>query len=205
MAGRIFLRVQMRKPYQFDPTQQPDLTHLKYYTPQGMNFRFRSPFQIRQQVGLPPTVTQNENITYQGNTVYVGDAPLAPLHADAQQAVMTPPTSPTPPPTISVSEGTKYGDAITFQVPFAAAGDLLVLTRPTTKRTLLIIENDLAAPNSIRVNFDAQASVNLGLRIINGGNLFFDVAVPQNDIHVFAPVAGNVLVTYMNAPVNLTQ
>ncbi len=82
---------------------------------------------------------------------------------------------------------------------FTGAGDQLVLPRPIGTRTLLIIENDLAAPNSIRVNFDKIADANTGLRIVAGGNAFFDAVVPQNNIHVFAPVAGNIILTWINA------
>jgi hypothetical protein len=192
------------KPYQFDPTQVPQVRRLTTYDlAHALNFNWRSPMTAKVSPGLPPATQPIENITYQGDQVYVGNAPLAPLNVTAQTAVMTPPSSPTPPPTISVNDGAKYGDAITLVATFTGAGDLLVLPRPSTKRTLLIIENDLVAPNTIRINFDAQASANLGLRVINGGNAFFDIAVPQNDIHVFAPVAGNVIVTYINSPVNL--
>jgi len=194
----------LKPPYQFDPTQLPDLNKLRPYdAAHAISFKWRSPMTAKVSPGLPPAVTPIENITYQGNQVYVGGAPLAPINMTAEQAIMTPPTSPTPPPTISVNDGAKYGDAVTIVAAFAAAGDLLVLPRPSTKRILLIVENDLVAPNTIRINFDAQANANLGLRVISGGNAFFDVSVPQNDIHVFAPVAGNVIVTYINASVNL--
>ena len=96
----------------------------------------------------------------------------------------------------------QYGDGQLQLVVYAAAGNQLVLPRPSSgQRVLLIIVNDIAGFN-IRVNFDTPANVTVGLPIPPGGNLFFDNVIAQNDIHVFAPVAGNIQVAFMNLDVH---
>ena len=94
-----------------------------------------------------------------------------------------------------------FGDGQLQLVVFPAAGATLVLPRPSQfQRVLLIIVNDIAGFN-IRVNFDTPANVTVGLPIPPGGNLFMDNVVVQNDVWVFAPVAGNVQVAFMNVDV----
>ena len=104
-----------------------------------------------------------------------------------------------------IYEGARYGDAQLQAITFAAAGSLLVLARPPQhQRTLLIIVNDIAGFN-IRMNFDSAANVTTGLPIPPGGNVFFDTCVPQNDINVFAPVAGVIQIAYLNLDIHNLQ
>jgi len=101
----------------------------------------------------------------------------------------------------SVYESTRYGEAQVFPVQYAGAGSQLVLQRPQGgKRTLLIIVNDLAV-GVIRVCFDANATAALGVPIAAGGNMFLDAAVPQQNVFVFSPNAGQVTVCYQNSPI----
>lgn len=90
-----------------------------------------------------------------------------------------------------------YGDADVLSIVFAAAGDQLVLPRPKVRRALLSVINTLVA-NPINVAFGRQADNVSGVPIPAAGNIFFDNAVPQNDVHVFSPVAGTILVLYIN-------
>lgn len=91
----------------------------------------------------------------------------------------------------------RYGDMSVKPIVYAAAGDSLVLERPRNTRIFAVIQNNLAAGN-ISVNFDAVASATNGILIAPGGNLLFDNAVPQNDIHVFASGAGFIIVGFIN-------
>ena len=104
-----------------------------------------------------------------------------------------------------IFEGARYGDGQLNAFTFAAAGSMLVLPRPPQhQRTLLIIVNDIAGFN-IRVNFDSPANVATGWPIPPGGTLFLDTSVPQNDINVFAPVAGVIQVAYINLDIHNLQ
>lgn len=99
-----------------------------------------------------------------------------------------------------------YGEGQLSPITFAGASDILVLPRPGKGiRAWLLIVNDLAA-STIRVNFDSSASATIGIAIGPGGNLFMDVVVPQNDIHVFSPIAGLIHIAYINLdPTNPTR
>ena len=110
-------------------------------------------------------------------------------------------TPPTAAP-ISPELSTFYGDMDIIPAVFGAAGDLLVLLRPKGLRVLLTIINTLAA-NPINFAFNRPADNVSGIPIPAAGNVFFDNATPQGDLHVFAPVAGTILVGYINiaAPV----
>lgn len=190
-------------PKIFDPTFVKPFT-LSRFTgaslKSAIDFTQQSPWGLRTQPGLPPAYVPAPPITSEGGQPQINGVPLAPLNISAQESGNTPLPAPAAIAT-TISDPMKYGDMSVIIVAFAAAGDILVLPRPSGKRTLLIVENDLAAPNTIRMNFDKIADANSGLRIISGGNAFFDAAVPQNDIHIFAPVAGNVIVTYINVAI----
>jgi len=102
-----------------------------------------------------------------------------------------------------------YGNVQYLAFTFAVAGNQLVLARPVkAQRVLLVIANDLAA-GTMRVNFDAPAAAAIGIPIVAGGNLFLDVAVPQNDIYIFSPGGGVASVMYLNVditnPTNVLQ
>lgn len=98
---------------------------------------------------------------------------------------------------VPVYEPRLYGDGQVVPIAFAAAGDLLALARPARfQRVWLLIVNDLAA-SVIRVNFDNPASANVGIAIQPGANIFMDSGVPQNDIHIFSPIAGAITVAHM--------
>ena len=89
-----------------------------------------------------------------------------------------------------------YGNAQVITPNFAVAGDQLILPRPATgTRTFLLIVNNLAA-SVVNVNFDNVASAAIGIQIQPGGNLFMDQFVPQNDVHIFLPIAGVVTVAF---------
>ena len=122
----------------------------------------------------------------------------------AAPASMTPPPSPPQGSVLAAqpqfSPGS-FGDALILSVAFGAAGDILALPRPPLGvRTLLIIVNDLPA-SAIRVNMDSPATATAGIAIQPLGNLLLDAVVPQNDIHIFSPIAGVVTVMYINADV----
>lgn len=162
------------KPFSFGPARPNGLQPFQF-APLGQ-FRGKHPAAVAEPAQSNPAADSADQVT-------LGQLP---------QTI-------TPPPAAVVNDPLRYGDVLTQVFTFTGAGDQLVLPRPIGTRTLLIIENDLAAPNSIRVNFDKIADANTGLRIVAGGNAFFDAVVPQNNIHVFAPVAGNIILTWINA------
>lgn len=96
----------------------------------------------------------------------------------------------------------KYGDIQTYPCIFPAAMDELAILRPTKSvRTFLLVVNSLVIPNIITVNFDAPATPTSGIQIPAGGNLFMDYFVPQQDVHVYSPIAGVVQCFYCNVNV----
>ena len=137
-----------------------------------------------------------------------GEAPANPLASiDIQSGAQSTPASPIPasmgvpslPPSAMGAPSympCMYGNAQVITPLFAGAGDLLVLPRPATgQRVFLLIVNNLAA-SVANVNFDNVASAAIGIQIQPGGNLFMDQFVPQNDIHIFIPIAGVITVAF---------
>ena len=101
-----------------------------------------------------------------------------------------------PPKSAAVYDPSRFVDGTPLVFTFGGAGDQLVLQRPTKgQRVFLLIVNDLAA-GVIRVNWDSPASATVGIPIGVGGNLFMDETVFQNDVHVFAPGAGNIQIAH---------
>jgi hypothetical protein len=90
-----------------------------------------------------------------------------------------------------------YGEAVTVPIIFGAAGALLALDRPTSGIRKLLIINNTIAGFAITVGYDTPPTVASGLQIAAGGNLFFDVVVPQNAIWLFSPAAGTVQLIFM--------
>jgi hypothetical protein len=104
------------------------------------------------------------------------------------------------PPSVSplpTEIATLYGDMTILPVIFAAAGNLLILQRPRGFRALLTIVNTLAA-NPINFAFNRAADNVSGIPIPAAGNAFFDTAVPQGEVNVFSPVAGTILVGFID-------
>ena len=89
----------------------------------------------------------------------------------------------------------QYGDMAQATLVLAAGVDALALTRPKNTRVLMIVYNPTAA--NLFFAFDQVASAG-SLPIAPGGNLFFDNAVPQNDLHLFSVPGGAIPVLYMN-------
>ena len=57
--------------------------------------------------------------------------------------------------------------------------------------------------NNIKLyKFDKPAEVNSGFPIDAGGNVLFDAAVPQNDLHVWTAAAGTITVAFINVAVS---
>ncbi len=88
-----------------------------------------------------------------------------------------------------------YGDMNSLLAPVGAAVDFLAVARPKCIRIMLIIQNP--GVGNLFVDFDKQASLQ-SMLIVPGGSVFFDAAVPQNDIHLFSTLAVNVPVFFMN-------
>lgn len=97
-----------------------------------------------------------------------------------------------------------YGDMVVSIVRFGAAGDILALPRPKGQRVYLIIYNRVPA-STITVNFDQVADAVNGIDVANGGNYEFLAAVPQNDLHIFSPAAGNVIIGFINRSIAIAQ
>lgn len=100
----------------------------------------------------------------------------------------------------AVMDGGKYGDMVQLTVPIASGADVVAVQRPKNTRVLLIIINNQVA--NLYVAFDQTASA-FSLPIPPGGALFFDAAVPQNDVHLFYGV-GAVLVPIFYINVDIT-
>lgn len=116
--------------------------------------------------------------------------------------ILDPGTLPTPiiaPPATVVQEDLRYGDMSTQTIAFTGAGAQLVLQRPQGKRTFLVIVNELAAPNVARVDFDRPPNVSTGVPIAASANWLFDSVVPQNNVYVWVPAAGNITIAWINA------
>lgn len=103
-------------------------------------------------------------------------------------------------------EPAKFGEMVHNQLAHPGGVDVLALIRPVKSiRSFLLIANELAA-TIIHVNYDNPAGAAVGTPIGPGGNLFLDAAVPQNDVHIFSPVAGNIQISYINIdPTNATK
>jgi hypothetical protein len=113
------------------------------------------------------------------------------------------PTTPSAIPAESilpVADQARFGDMQTLPVTVTAAGNVAALDRPSFRRVLLIV-NNLLVGNTINFAFDRAADAVTGVPIIAGGNVFFDNAVPQGQLNVFIPVAGTILVSFINAEV----
>lgn len=155
--------------------------------------------QIYPAAGMMPGRSRTATLDIHDNA---GNSPLAVPDS------MTPPSnaqSSRPEPAHPQYSPAQFGDGQLSTVVFAGAGNLLVIARPPQfQRVLLIIVNDIAGFN-VRVNFDSAANVTTGFPIPPGGNIFFDNVVPQNDIHVFSPVAGNIQVAFMNIDITNAQ
>jgi len=95
----------------------------------------------------------------------------------------------------AVFEPAKYGDIIQQNPVLPAGVDVLVLPRPTITRTFLFIQNTTAG--IIYFAFGQQANLQSG-QIQAGGNLFMDAFVPQNDVHLYAPVLSSIPLLYSN-------
>jgi hypothetical protein len=100
----------------------------------------------------------------------------------------------------AVSNGGIYADMVQLLVPLAIGEETLALPRPGNTRVLLCVQNTNAS--NLFVAFDQIANTS-GLLIPPGGNIFFDAAVPQNDLHIVygAAVATVVPIFYMNADI----
>lgn len=114
--------------------------------------------------------------------------------ADSAAAAASPPV---PVQSVLPAAAQIYGDMSIIPIVFAGLGDLFVLERPKNTRIFLTIVNTLAA-NPINFAFGRAADNVSGIPIPAAGNVFFDTAVPQNDLHIFSPVAGTILVGYIN-------
>lgn len=112
------------------------------------------------------------------------------------------PSDQTPAGAAPIYSPSAYADGNVLTITQAANASVLVLQRPVrSQRVNLIIVNDTIG--TIRFNLDAPATATIGIPILPGGNAFFDVFVPQNDIYIFWPNIGNVQVMYANA--NITS
>lgn len=89
----------------------------------------------------------------------------------------------------------QYGDMQQLQVALIDGVDKLVLSRSHNTRIFLLVFNPNAA--SLYFGWDQVAGTS-SIPIPPGGNLFFDQAVPQNDLHLFYAGANvNVPIQYM--------
>ncbi len=134
----------------------------------------------------------------------ISDASIAATLPPVAQppAVNFPPLPTKPQP---VYEAERYGEGQTITIVYGAAGgDVLALPRASLTRTWLLIINDTVL-GTIRVNFDSPASASVGIPVPQSGNLFWDVVVPQNNIHIFAPGAGNVQIAFINSNIQQAQ
>lgn len=100
----------------------------------------------------------------------------------------------------AIGNGGIYSDMVQLLVPIPAGTEVLALPRPGNTRILLCVQNTNAS--NLYIAFDQIANAS-GLLIPPGGNVFFDAAVPQNDLHVVYGAAADTVVPifYMNADI----
>lgn len=169
-----------------------------YILPQqrAVSFSNRSRFETRQTPGLPPARTPALRVTYPGGVPTIDGVAIPPSDTQERPSTAIIPSleQVTPYPQFDPS---KYSDAETIPVIFGAAGEQLVLRRPSTIRISLLIVN-LSVVGNIFYVFGRTADNVSCVPIGAGGNRLFDSSVPQGDLHIFASGAGTVVVEYMN-------
>lgn len=94
-----------------------------------------------------------------------------------------------------VAEIARYGNQIVLPLVFGAAGSQLVLPKSNNQRIFLHLQNTLVA-GTILYSFDQPASATFGIQLPVGQSLFCDSFVPQNDLYVFCPFAGQLMLSY---------
>lgn len=78
------------------------------------------------------------------------------------------------------------------------AEDEPILTRPSNKRTFLLIQNTHVAQD-LFVGFGIKPSATIGVKIPAGGNFLLDSLVAQDDVYLAGSAAGTTgLLTYAN-------
>ncbi len=86
-------------------------------------------------------------------------------------------------------------------IPFSVgtvASDAPVLTKPSNKRTFLLIQNTHATQD-LFIGFGIKPSSAIGVKIAAGGSLLLDAVVAQNDVYLAGSGAATTgLLTYAN-------
>ena len=165
-----------------------------------------SPAVPTTTIGSPGSISGIAAASYAGNVAapaYAAQGSIANAIQQAQPAAavtggLTADTSPEQARHMpqAVYDDSKYGNVIEQSITLAANTDTVILTRPSTKRTYLIVVNTGAT--AVYIGFDSQASIS-GMPIGAGGNYLCDAFVPQNDIHLLSVAGGSVTLIYSNA------
>jgi hypothetical protein len=112
------------------------------------------------------------------------------------------------PPVTRVAEINRFPELI--NVPFSlatagVAGAQLIVPAPANERIILTFRNAAASAGTLFIGFGVQPNVNnAAFSLVAGGQLIFDVVVPQNDIWIACDAATTFgVVCYANADFNV--
>lgn len=170
---------------------------------QAMNFAQRSPWEVNQTPGIPPAVQSPPAIEFSDGIPSVEGVPLGEIEKPLHDFAHNTRTAGMPTSVIPVFDGSQFGDSIIIPVTFAALGEQIALARPNMTRVLLtIVSMFAAAGQNIFYAFDRTADNVSCIPIPPGGNRIYERAVPQGELHIWAPGAGTVIIEFMNVHMN---
>lgn len=151
--------------------------------------------------GMPPQHAATPDVVLINGVPTVAGAPLATGADSAYSLAFNRPggtqNNVTGAVATQVYDGSAFGDASVILITFAAPGGIMALARPAMMRTMLLIVNDTVI-GQIRYNWDKMADGVGSVPIGAGGNRNFTPSVPQGNLFIFSPGAGNVIIEYMN-------
>jgi len=123
---------------------------------------------------------------------------LPPVFEKFQPGVAARPLVQKPPDVIAL-EKQKYGDVTNVNFTVGVT-DTVILLRPSTTRIHLIIQNTHAT-QVLTYAFDRNS--NIGVVLTAGASAFYDIFVPQGDVHISANGAGTTgIIAFANSDLN---
>jgi hypothetical protein len=104
-------------------------------------------------------------------------------------------------PDVIALERQKYGDLTNINFS-AGVADAVFLLRPVTTRIHLLIQNTHAT-QVLSVAFDRNSAGGVGFVLTAGASVFYDIYVPQGDVHISANLAATTgVIAFSNQDLN---
>lgn len=104
-------------------------------------------------------------------------------------------------PDVIALERQKYGEVINLNFTVGTT-DLVFLLRPSTTRIHLIIQNTHAI-NNLFFAFDRSSAGGVGSLLPPGASVFYDIFVPQGDVHMSGNLAATTgVIAFSNQDLN---